>query len=130
MIDNFKIAASKTDKRETTIQAEANNGSAFLLCLQDQGAKTLNDVTTTMIQKFFFDGERQIRGHTYKNNIVAVLKGNREFDTWAECKRIINSVPPIRRSRKIIHIYIKTNWILLNQNCRQERFFLFATKLL
>ena len=53
-----------------------------------------------MIQKFFFDGERQIRGHTYKNNIVAVLKGNREFDTWAECKRIINSVPPIRRSRK------------------------------
>ena len=100
VIDNFKIAASKTDKRETTIQAEANNGSAFLLCLQDQGAKTLNDVTTTMIQKFFFDGERQIRGHTYKNNIVAVLKGNREFDTWAECKRIINSVPPIRRSRK------------------------------
>ena len=73
VIDNFKIAASKTDKRETTIQAEANNGSAFLLCLQDQGAKTLNDVTTTMIQKFFFDGERQIRGHTYKNNIVAVL---------------------------------------------------------
>lgn len=50
VIDNFKIAASKTDKRETTIQAEANNGSAFLLCLQDQGAKTLNDVTTTMIQ--------------------------------------------------------------------------------
>ena len=48
VIDNFKIAASKTDKRETTIQAEANNGSAFLLCLQDQGAKTLNDVTTTM----------------------------------------------------------------------------------
>ena len=31
VIDNFKIAASKTDKRETTIQAEANNGYVVLI---------------------------------------------------------------------------------------------------
>lgn len=60
VIDNYKMAASKTEKRDTTIQSEANNGAAFLLCLQKQGAKSLVDVTDVMVQKFFFDGEKQL----------------------------------------------------------------------
>ena len=41
VIDNFKIAASKTDKRETTIQAEANNGSAFFVVPARSGSQNL-----------------------------------------------------------------------------------------
>ena len=100
VIDNYKMAASKTEKRDTTIQSEANNGAAFLLCLQKQGAKSLVDVTDVMVQKFFFDGEKQLRGESYKCNITAVLKGNKIFGTGVECKRICNLLPPIRRARK------------------------------
>ena len=100
VIDNYKMAASKTGKRDTTIQSEANNGAAFLLCLQKQGAKSLVDVTDVMVQKFFFDGEKQLRGESYKCNITAVLKGNKIFGTGVECKRICNLLPPIRRARK------------------------------
>jgi len=100
VIDNYKMAASKTEKRVTTIQSEANNGAAFLLCLQNQGAKCLADVTDVMVQNFFFDGEKQLRGESYKCNITAVLKGNKAFGIGIECKRICNLLPPIRRARK------------------------------
>ena len=41
-----------------------------------------------------------IRGLSYLRNIVAVLKGNINADTWTECKRIQESMPPIRKGRK------------------------------
>lgn len=96
VIDNYKIAASKTEKRAGTISSEANNCSTFLFAMQQQGATSLNEITDVLIQSFFFDGEHQLRGASYKCNIAAVLKANTKFDTWPECRRIMNVLPPIR----------------------------------
>lgn len=96
VIDNYKIVASKTEKRAGTISSEANNCSTFLFAMQQQGATSLNEITDVLIQSFFFDGEHQLRGVSYKCNITAVLKVNTKFDIWQGCRRIMNALPPIR----------------------------------
>lgn len=39
VIDNYKMAASKTEKRDTTIQSEANNGAAFCYAYKNKAQR-------------------------------------------------------------------------------------------
>lgn len=100
VIDNYQVNAMKTGKCSNTIHSEAVNGSAFLFAMQEDGVTTLSGISKAHTRAFFFDGERMVRGHSYKNCIEAVLKGNTGFATWEECKRIANDLPPIRKSRR------------------------------
>lgn len=100
VIDNYQVNATKTSKCPNTIHSEAANCSAFLFSMQENGATTLSGISNALIRAFFFDRERMVRGLSYKSNIEAVLKGNTGFDTWEECKRIADALPPIRKSRK------------------------------
>lgn len=100
VIDNYQVNAMKTDKCSNTIHSEAANGSAFLFTMQENGATILSEITNVHIRTFFFDGARMVRGQSYKSNIEAILKGNTGFDTWEECKRIADALPPIRKSRR------------------------------
>ena len=100
VIDNFCEYESKGEKRKQTIHSEAVSGAAFLFAMQEYGVVRLQDISQSMIRSFFFDGEKMIRGLSYLRNIVAVLKGNINADTWTECKRIQESMPPIRKGRK------------------------------
>lgn len=100
VIDNYREHETKGGKRLQTIHAEASNGAAFLFAMQENGAIDLSDISQTMIHSFFFDGTKMIRGLSYKRNIVAVFKGNKNTDIWPECKRIQESMPPIKKGRK------------------------------
>lgn len=100
VVDNYKLYASRTEKKQQTIVSEANNASSFFVAMQNQGANSLSAITGIMVQSFFFDGQKVIRGSSYRSNIVAVLKANMHYDTWMECKRILFLIPPIRRSHK------------------------------
>ena len=100
VIDNFCEYESKGEKRKQTIHSEAVSGAAFLFAMQEYGVVSLQDISQSMIRSFFFDGEKMIRGLSYLRNIVAVLKGNISADTWPECKRIQESMPPIKKGHK------------------------------
>lgn len=100
VIDNYRKYESKGEKRQQTIHAEAVNGAAFLFAMQKYGVTRLQEISQSMIRSFFFDGEKIVRGLSYRRNIVAVLKGNINTDTWPECKRIQESMPPIKKGGK------------------------------
>ncbi|WP_159516923.1 tyrosine-type recombinase/integrase [Sunxiuqinia indica] len=100
VVDNYKLAASKTEKRPTTIHAEAVNCSSFLFAMQKRGANELSEITETHILSFFYDGKGLIRSRSYRDNIKAVLKANKGFESWEECNRIIGSLPEIKARRK------------------------------
>lgn len=100
VIDNFCEYESKGEKRKQTIHSEAVSGAAFLFAMQEYGVVRLQDISQSMIRSFFFDGEKMICGLSYLRNIVAVLKGNINADTWPECKRIQESMPPIKKGHK------------------------------
>ena len=99
VVDNFKLAASKTEKRSQTIQAEALNCASFLFVMQKLGANKLSEITESQILSFFHDGKCQIRSKSYRDNINAVLKANRGFESWEECDRIMGSLPRIKKGR-------------------------------
>ena len=100
VVDNYKLAASKTEKRQRTIHAEANNCAAFLFFMQELGANSLPEITESEILSFFHDGKCMIRSKSYKDNVKAVLKANKGFKSWEECDRIIKSLPKIRKGRR------------------------------
>lgn len=100
VVDNYKLAASKTEKRPQTIHAEALNCAAFLCAMQEQGASKLFEITESQILSFFHDGKRLIRSKSYRENIKAVLKANKGFESWEECNRIIRSLPEIKKRRQ------------------------------
>ncbi len=100
VVDNYKLAASKTEKRPQTIHAEALNCAAFLFAMQEQGANKLSGITESQILSFFHDGKCLIRSKSYRDNIKAVLKANKGFESWEECGRIMGSLPEIRKGRK------------------------------
>ncbi|MBV5344011.1 hypothetical protein JZU68_10650, partial [bacterium] len=100
VVDNYKLAASKTVKRPQTIHAEALNCAAFLFAMQEQGASKLSEITESRILLFFHDGKFLIRSKSYRDNIKAVLKANKGFEFWEECDRIMGSLPEIKKGRK------------------------------
>lgn len=100
VVDNYKLAASKTEKRPQTIHAEALNCAAFLFAMQEQGANKLSEITESRILSFFHDGKCLIRSKSYRDNIKAVLKANKGFESWEECGRIMGSLPEIKKGRK------------------------------
>lgn len=100
VVDNYKLTASKTEKRPQTIHAEALNCAAFLFAMQEQGANKLSGITESQILSFFHDGKCLIRSKSYRDNIKAVLKANKGFESWEECSRIMGSLPEIRKGRK------------------------------
>jgi integrase len=100
VVDNYKLVASKTEKRPQTIHSEALNCAAFLFVMQEQGANKLSEITEFWILSFFHDGKSLIRSKSYRNNINAVLKANRGFESWEECDRIMGSLPEIKKGRK------------------------------
>ena len=100
IIDNYKLCASKTFKKVNTIDAEAYSASKFFLAMLNQGASDLSLITPTMIQAFFFDDQHVLRRSSHKWNIAVVLKSNKSFETWNECKRVLYLLPPIKRAKK------------------------------
>ena len=100
VIDNYKMFSQKYGKRNNTIVSEAGNGANFLYHLQNQGADSLSAVTDSQVLSFFYASSKQIRSHSYRSCVAAVLNGNIDSPLWAECYRILCLLPPIKKKRK------------------------------
>lgn len=102
VLDNYKLFSQKSGKRGSTIVAEAGNGANFLYHLQDQGATSLSAVSDSQVLSFFYASSKQIKSHSYRCCVAAVLNGNVDSPLWAECYRILCLLPPIKRRKKTL----------------------------
>ena len=74
ILDQFKIDAKASGKREHTIKTESRAAICFLLHLQSRGKCRIEDIREKDVRSFFFDGERIIRSRAYVDKILPALK--------------------------------------------------------
>lgn len=102
LIDFYRMYEKKQGKKESTIRGEALNTASFLYRMQEQGARSLNEVTEEAVLSFFVSEDGSLRkGCSYKKNISAVFKAGLN---WKEpqCQRILSFLPLLRETRKNI----------------------------
>ena len=100
VVDNYRQSKSASVKSSGTVKSEMNNSSTFFLSIQHQGVCKLEDIGERHVLRVFFDGEKRTHGYSYKKNVLAVLKANKEHTTWSECEKIINYLPCLKEERK------------------------------
>lgn len=102
LIDFYRTYETQRGKKESTIRGEALNTASFLYRMQEQGARSLDEVTEDAVLSFFVseDGLLQ-KSCSYKKNISAVFKAGLK---WKEpqCRRILSFLPLLRETRKNI----------------------------
>ena len=93
--------SERNHKKPSSIQTQSNNGSMFLLALQEQGITRLADVTEDDVFKVFSNQEGNTKWHySCKHNIGAVLKTC--VDKHPDCARVLAFLPAFKRWRKNI----------------------------
>jgi len=98
-IDIYLANGGIHGKKEKTVRTEAGGAMNFFKHLQDNGAKTFLDIEDKMVYTFFFNGEKQIRGKSYRDMVKAVLKTG--ITVYGESiQKIIEMLPAIKASRK------------------------------
>jgi integrase len=115
LIENYKVFIDlycdlehKRGKKNTTVSTESHNASVFLLSIQEQGIRNLNDVTEKNVLSFFItENGKLIRGCSYRKNITAVFKACLIHYPEA-CGKILSYLPMLRESRKTIQ-YLTTD---------------------
>lgn len=100
IVDYYKQKALKNGKSEKSIKVESNVTSAFLFHMQQNGAVDLSSITEFMVLSFFYDGGKQLRSSTYRTKIRTVLKSTIGTESYAECARIMDDIPPLKSGRK------------------------------
>ena len=107
LIDFYREQGKYSGKKGATITGESRNTATFLYHLQKQGATGLDDITEDAVLSFFIaeDGNL-IRGASYKNNIMSVLKTCLKWDT-VRCQRLISYLPALKKTRRNIQYLTK-----------------------
>lgn len=102
LIDYYCMAARERGKKESSINTESKNVSAFLLSLQDAGINRLDDITEEAMMPVFVspDGE-QLKSCNYRKFISAVLNVCIPLNPDA-CKKALSFLPVTKRVRKNI----------------------------
>lgn len=102
LIDYYCMAARERGKKESSINTESKNVSAFLLSLQDAGINRLDDITEEAMMPVFVspDGE-QLKSCNYRKFISAVLKVCIPLNPDA-CRKALFFLPVTKRVRKNI----------------------------
>ena len=95
-----------TGKRENTVRIEYLSAIRFYRHLQDNGAKVLEDATPKMINSFFHNGTKQIRGVGYLGHIRALMKILRLREPKL-ADYILDFLPRIPKAYKILEFLSK-----------------------
>ena len=74
IVDHYVLTAESRAKASNTINTDSRAGILFLLHLQNAGAQSVTDVTERQVIDFFYDGEKIIRGKSFKDKIITFLK--------------------------------------------------------
>ena len=119
LIDFYRLHEKQRGKKESTIRGESLNTASFLYRMQEQGARSLDEVTEDAVLSFFVseDGLQQ-KGCSYKKNISAVFKAGLK---WKEpqCRRILGFLPMLRETRKNIQ-YLTQDEVRLLRDAAED----------
>lgn len=122
LIDFYRVHEIQRGKKESTIRGESLNTASFLYRMQEQGARSLEEVTEDAVLSFFVseDGSLQ-KGCSYKKNISAVFKAGLK---WKEpqCRRILGFLPLLRETRKNIQYLTQDEVRLLRDAAENDGF--------
>jgi len=100
VIDFFRTSEKVRDLKESTINGDANNASAFLYEMQKKGICSLDRISEEAVLSFFLDGDGNLsKCSSYKKNIAAVFSVAADWKEDA-CIRILAYLPQIRPRRK------------------------------
>ena len=122
LIDFYRAYEVQRGKKESTIRGESLNTASFLYRMQEQGARSLDEVTEDAVLSFFVsdDGTLQ-KSCSYKKNISAVFKAGLK---WKEpqCRRILGFLPLLRETRKNIQYLTQDEVRLLRDAAENDGF--------
>lgn len=122
LIDFYRVHEIQRGKKESTIRGESLNTASFLYRMQEQGARSLEEVTEDAVLSSFVseDGSLQ-KGCSYKKNISAVFKAGLK---WKEpqCRRILGFLPLLRETRKNIQYLTQDEVRLLRDAAENDGF--------
>jgi len=102
LIDYYCVAAQERGKKQSSINTESKNVSAFLFLLQDAGINRLDDITEEAVMPVFVspDGE-QLKSCNYSKFISTVLKACIPLNPDA-CRKVLSLIPATKEVRKNI----------------------------
>lgn len=111
LITHYRSYDKKRGKKARTIYVESSCGVTFLSFLQSRGCHNLKDISESDILCFFVNDEGKLsKSRTYVKNVRAVFKAGMSWK-HSECQRILNLLPKMHHSRKIIQ-YLTEDEIL------------------
>lgn len=96
----------RTGRRPATIRCEFKSLIRFFTHLQSQGAYGIDDITEKMVNTYFHNGEKQLRGRTCCSILTAGLRNVRDkYKDIAD--RLIDLLPSIPRKYKLFDYLTK-----------------------
>ena len=127
LIDFYRLHEKQRGKKESTIRGESLNTASFLYRMQEQGARSLDEVTEDAVLSFFVseDGLLQ-KGCSHKKNISAVFKAGLKWKE-SQCRRILGFLPMLRETRKNIQ-YLTQDEVRLLRDAAYMHFYLEAAQ--
>lgn len=102
LIDYYCIAAQERGKKESSINTESKNASAFLFFLQSAGISRLDDITEEAVMPMFVSPDgKQLKSCSYSKFISTVLKACIPLNPDA-CRKVLSFIPATKEVKKNI----------------------------
>lgn len=102
LIDYYCMVARERGKKESSINTESKNVSAFFLTLQNAGIKRLDDITEEAVMPVFVSPDgKKLKSCNYSKFISAVLKACIPLNPYA-CRKALSFLPVTKRARRNI----------------------------
>lgn len=120
IIDNYKVAGGKR-KISATVKVEADCASSFFNEIQSMGVESPGMIRESHILSVFFKDGMSVKSNSYRYNVSAVLKGNKDFPTWSCCRTILSLLPRLKNKGKIFPKLLKDENDSIKEAMRKDR---------
>lgn len=100
IIDNYNAVGCR-HKILSTVKVEGDCASSFFYEIQSMGVKSPDKIQENHILSVFFKNGEPVKSYSYRYNVSAVLKANKDFATWSSCRTILSLLPKVKNKGKI-----------------------------
>jgi len=123
VINVFVKSATNRGVSESYIRHLKLSAAKFFYDQQNHGFHSLSDVSERIVQNYFHNGDKIVRGFDMMKQIKKVLKECNPYFHNGECERIISFLPGMKKSRKTYPFLEKEELekikpVLLGVNCK------------
>ncbi len=102
LIDYYSAEVRENGKKESSINTESKNVSAFLFTMQNAGINRLIDITEEAVMPVFVSADgKKLKSHSYRKFVSSVLKTCIPLNPNA-IRKILSFIPFMKRGRKNI----------------------------